>query len=596
LVGGDSAGGTLQQLLDGSKTVNALDGVWAFHDITDTWHQIGRLQEPATGGVLAPVNDESCLWMDARTADGKTVPASVMKFLNATKRITTLDWGVIGAYFVGIGIVGFWFARRQKDAEGYALGGRHMKWWATAISMAASHISTISFMAIPALVAGMGLVANSTAIFILATMIFSAYVTFPLLRRLKITSSYAYLEQRFGLSLRLIGSFQSIITQLMGRIGIVVMLPALAISSMTGISPWISVLAMGLFTTIYSTAGGFEAVIWTDVFQGILMFVGFILIGVLSFAHIDGGLDAFMTYGKQMERFNFFITDFDLTLPMLWYSLFTLVIATMSFASDAGTAQRVLATPLKDVRKFSYAQGVISIGVAALSAFVGLSLFAFFKSSPEFLSPVMKNDQMVPIFLVNMVPTGLAGLLLATLFAAAMANVSATVNLCAVMFAEDFYKRFNKKATGRSEMRVMQVATFVSGLFGTGMALWLLSLPMPTLWETFTRIMALLGGGFGGVFILGMFTRRTHEIGAVIGVIVSCFVAYFIQFSELDIHWSGLGLLITLSCIVFGYFSSLIIPWKRKDLTGLTVWDQVKDQVTDEELLARPQAAITHGH
>ena len=116
------------------------------------------------------------------------------------------------------------------------------------------------------------------------------------------------------------------------------------------------------------------------------------------------------------------------------------------------------------------------------------------------------------------------------------------------------------------------------------MALWLLTMDLPTLWEAFMRIMAYIGGGFGGIFILGMFTRRAHEVGAILGVIASFGMAWYFNNSDLSVHYSALTLLITGSCIVVGYVSSLIIPWKRKPLAGLTVWDQLEDQVDDEEL------------
>lgn len=122
---------------------------------------------------------------------------------------------------------------------------------------------------------------------------------------------------------------------------------------------------------------------------------------------------------------------------------------------------------------------------------------------------------------------------------------------------------------------------------GTAAALWLVSMPMPTLWETFMRIMALLGGGFGGVFILGFITQRANGPGTLIGVLASMAVAYLLQFRSLDVHWSTLGSLITLSCVVVGYIASLLIPAAPKDLTGLTMWNLVKAKVTDEELLAK---------
>lgn len=593
LVGGNQASGTLPQLIGGSFPQDLLDGVWAFHDPTDTWNQIGQSSIPASGGALLQINGESYLWVDAADAQGEVVPAVAMDFLRTTKTVSWIDWTVIGLYFAVVAWIGYIFARKNKDASTFALGNRNVKWWASSISMMATGVSTISFMAIPALVACIGMATTGPVIFMLFGVVMSAFLTYPLLRRLKITSTYEYVEQRFGLGLRLFGSFNSIIVQMMGRIGIVVMLPALAISTMTGIDPWISILTMGFVTTIYSTAGGFEAVIWTDVVQGVLMIAGFAAIGVLAYAGINGGLGTFIDYGRSMDRFNFFITEWDVRIPMIWFAIFGFIIQFMAFASDQATAQRVLSIPIKDVRKLAFLSGGFGMGIAYMAAAVGMGLFAFFKSNPEVLSPVMKNDQMVPLFIVSQVPVGVSGLLLATLFAASMSTISSSVNVCAVLFGEDFYKRFRKNASSKEEMRVMQVISLLSGAIGTGMALWLLSMDMPTLWESFMRIMAYVGGGYVGVFILGMFTRRTHELGAICGVLVSFGMAYYINNAHFSVHWSALSVFVVMSCIITGYVFSLVIPWKRKDLTGLTIWDQVPDLVTDEELIAKQEAAAT---
>ena len=582
LAGGDAVGGTLADLLSGTKAVAPVADVMAFHDPTDTWVQIGELPEAACGGMLAGENDTDFVLTGARHAAG---PASAQRlaFTRAAKPMRLLDWCIVIAYFVIVATVGGWFAKRQKSTEEYALGNRKMKWWASAISMYASGVSTISFMALPALIACIGLATTGPAIFMIIGAVIGAYVTFPLLRRLNITSTFEYLEHRYGLVLRLIGSFVGIIVQLMGRIGIVVMLPALAISSMTGLDPMVAILLTGIVTTLYSTAGGFEAVIWTDVVQGILMMTGFISLGLLAFVSVQGGPPAFLEYGRELGRFNLFITRFDLTTNMMWFAAAAYVINIMAFASDQATAQRVLSIPMKDVRKTSYLGSLFGMGSALIVGFVGISLFAFFKSEPELLTPVMKNDQIVPIFILSKVPTGFAGLLIATMFAAAMSTISTSVNSCAVMFGEDFYKRFRRAASSKEEMRVMQVASIVTGVVGTGLAMWILSRPMPTLWESFMRIMAMVGGGFIGVYALGMFTRRTHELGAIIGVAASFIMAYLVQYLPFDIHYNGLSTITVGSCLIAGYLSSLIIPWKTKPLRGLTVWDQI----TNEEARAR---------
>jgi SSS family transporter len=587
-LGGNRSGGTPGDFLAGRLPVDAAGGVWAFHSPTNTWVEVAKLGRPAFGGATVQVDDETCRWAGGQFADGTPVPLTAFRFPQATKRVAVLDWVVIAAYFVVTALIGFWFSRKQDSAEEFALGNRKMKWWAAAISSTATGVSTISFMAIPALIACTSLVHTFPAVFIIPGVLVGAFITYPMLRRLNITSAFEYLDRRFGRALRLFGSFNGIVVQMFGRIGVVVMLPALAISSMTGINPFYSVLAMGILTTLYSAAGGFEAVVWTDVFQGILMIVGFLLIGVLALANVPGGLPEVWRLGQEADKFRLAILDFDPTLPMIWFTILGTILGFLTFASDQATAQRVLATPMADVRKFAYLTGFNAVLVAVVAGAVGIFLFAFFKTSPEYLSPVMKNDQMVPLFLVNMVPAGISGLLLATLFAASMSTISSSVNSCSVLVAEDFYKRFRPQAGSRELMRVMQVTTLVAGAVGTAIALWLLQAPLPTLWETMNRIMALLGGGFGGVFILGMVTTRANQSGAIVGVVVAFVVAFVLQTTEVPVHYAGLGSLITLSCVITGYLASLVLPGSQKDLRGLTIWTMVSQRVTDDDLAASP--------
>lgn len=586
--GGDTSEGQLADYLQGTKATQPTPAVWTFHDPTETWNQIGELERALSGGLLHGMSNDRYVLVGARDRAGATVATRQIDFARTTQKMRVVDGVVIAVYFIFVAAVGAWFARRQNSAEEFALGNRNTKWWAAGISMFATGVSTISFMALPALYACAGL-ANVAQIFWMVPGIFiGAYVTFPLLRRLNLTSTYEYLEQRYGSALRLVGSFISIVGQIMGRIGIVVMLPSLAIASMTGMDPAHAIILLGAVTILYSSAGGFDAVIWTDVAQGMLMIVGFAIIGILAFANVPGGVDGVITEARALDRFRFIIPQFDLSVNMIWFGFFASIISIMSFASDQNTAQRVLCTPMKDVRKLSYLGGAFSIGIALLVAVVGIGLFGFFRTHPELMNPVMKNDQLVPLFILHRVPVGLSGLLIATLFAAAMSTVSSSVNSSSVLFAEDFYKRFKKNVSSREEMRVMQIFTVFSGVVGIGVALWLLNMPMPTLWESFLRITALFGGGFVGVYSLGMFTRRTHELGAILGVVVSCFVAYYIQRVTWDVHYGGLVIFIVGSCMLSGYVFSWIIPWKRKPLHGLTVWDQM----TNEEAEARLKATV----
>ncbi len=544
-----------------------------FHNLTSRWLPCGMLDCEVPGAFFRPGDNEREWILD----NGKI--ARKVFFDNSNELLPFWDYLVIGLYFVVVALVGMFFAKRQKNANDFALGGQRIKWWAAGISMMASGVSAISFMAIPAMIASTSLVFTAGIIFMLPGMLVAAYVTYPLFRRLNITSTFEYLENRYGLILRLAGSFLAISFQIFARMSVVILLPAIAVSAMTGISVGVCVLLIGGVTTLYSSAGGFEAVIWTDVVQGILIIVGFIAVGVIAYFNVPGGIDGIMEAGRAGDKFVLFMTGFDFSLPVVWISIIGMVLGWMTFASDQTIAQRISCTPLKDVRKLSYIYTILGVLVALMSGAIGVMLFAYFRSSPEMLDPVMVNDNMVPIFILKRVPVGITGIIIATLFAASMSTISTSVNTAAVLFGEDFIKRFCKKLTSKQELYFMQGMSLFSGLFGTAMAYYLISAKTPAIQQLNVELGALFGGGFAGVFALGMFTRRTHELGAIIGIIAGAVVPLLLKFYLVGVlHWSVWGIVSTLSCMVIGYLASLIIPWKHRDLRGLTIFDQIPDK------------------
>ena len=578
ILGGDQSEGTFKDLISGNKEVSPTSAIITYHSPTSTWVKLGDLDQPAYSGVFTNLDEDSSLYISQNNES----KATVYHFNSITKEIHPIDWIVIGLYFCVIAFIGYWFGRKKKSAEDFAVGGRSMKWWATAISCLASGISTISFMALPALVASTSLVMTCGSLFNLPGILIGAFITLPLLRRLNLISVYSYLERRFGVKLRMLGSFIGVLTQLMGRIGIVVMLPALAVSSMTGVNPTMAVLLMGIITTVYCTFGGFEAVIWTDVIQGILLLIGFLLLGCIAVMNVEGGFSTIIEHGTEMGRFEMFIWDFNPAVSMAWFVIIAEIIQILTFASDQVGAQRVNATPLKDIRKFAFFTGGYAIFSAITVGFVGLALFGFFKTNPELMTPIMKNEQMVPILMLSKVQVGILGILIATMFAAAMSTVSTSVNSISVLFAEDFFKKYKPEASSKELVRVMQVATIFSGIFGTGIAIYLLNSSLPSMWEGFTRIMSLVGGGFGAVFALGMFTRRCNEYGAIAAIITATSVNLYLQNASFYIHYSGLGIITMLTAMISGYGFSFIFPGEKKELKGLTVWDQISDKESRE--------------
>lgn len=550
---------------------------YVYHNVTNTWMEKTGLPISRVNGVMLARGKEY-LYIGGRDSEGKYLKDSVQfTSKRVVKSLATLDYVVIVVYFAIILAIGLFFAKKQDSAEEYALGNREVKWWAAGISMFATAASSISFMAIPAIIAATSLVHVSGIFFLIPMFFVSAYLTFPLLRRLKVTSTFEYQERRFGKGLRILGSIQNISMQLAGRMSVVMLLPALAVSAVTGLDLTLSILLMGGLTTVYTCFGGFEAVIWSDVMQGGMMLIGLFIIGITAVFALPDGLTTFMEVNQANHRLNTFIVSSDTSLPLFAFFVLMTIIAQMNFASDQSLAQRILCTPEKDVPKLAGTMTVCSVVVAALTGFAGLGLFAYFFTFPEQMDIQMKNDSMVPLYIVQELPIGAVGLIIAALFAASMSTLSSSMNSCAVLISEDFYKRFSKNPKEETALKVMKWATVAMGVIGTGSALILSKIDTPALMQIWTEICAVLMGGFVGVSILGLFTRRTNCGGAIVGIFASIVVSLCLKAFS-DMHWMSFNVLSTLSCCLFGYLSSFIIPGKKMDLTGLTLWDMLADE------------------
>lgn len=507
-----------------------------FHDVTDTWIMLPELPEAIESGRWEKI--DSSTW---RLDNGQK--ACAINFDESENRLPLLDYIVIVLYFLAMIAVGIIFAKRQKVADDFALGGQRVKWWASAMSIMASGTSAVSFMAIPAFIACTTVVNFAGMGLLIATALCCAYITYPLYRKLNITSTFEYLENRYGVFLRLVGSALAILAQLFARMSVVILIPALAISSLTGISVEWCVILLGVVTTLYSSFGGFEAVVYADVIQGVMMLGGLFLIAIIALINIPGGIPQIWETSMNADKLNLAIMSFDPALPNFWFVLLGTIIAQMSFASDQIMAQRIRCVPEKDIKKLAFMTwGTIGLN-SLLVIIVAVLLFVFFKFNPEILSPVMQNDEMIPVFILKKIPQGITGMVIAALFAASMSTISTSVNTCAVLFCEDFVRRFKKDLNDTQELFVMQGMSIFSGLFGTCMAYYLISSKTPFLSQLNVELGAMLGGGFAGVFALGMFTRRAHEAGAIMGILISASIPVLLKlYAGTAIHWSAWGL------------------------------------------------------
>lgn len=542
--------------------------MFAYNLVTDAWTPF------QTDVALAPFafgNRNSALLIGSADS-GELFSAKPETTL---RRFGWVDYSVIALYFIILGVIGSRFTR-QESSEEFTLGNRQVKWWAAGISMFATSASAISFMAVPALAFSTNLVWFLPVLLLIPSYFITAYFIYPLLRRLNITSTYEYLEQRFNRTLRLLASGQCILLQTFGRGSVVLLLPALAISLITGLDVLWAVTIMGVCTLIYTVSGGFEAVIWTEVFQAVLMFLAPVVIIVTALVALPGGFGEFWQTGTTYAKFDIALLTWDVTVPALWIMLLSGFVTTViNPAGDQPVIQRVFSSPLAEVRKVNATSNVCGIVIGLLTQGMGLVLFAYFHRFPQQFVPESQLDQLVPLYVTQAMPVGFGGVIVAAIFAAAMSTVASATNSVATIYVEDFHPKSRTAKSPEGQVRLLRFVSLLVGVIATVTALALGLFNMKSLMIFWAQIMALLGGGFVGVYILGMFTKRTNGFGAVAGALMSIVVAMVLKYFT-SAHWALYFPAAALSCIAFGYFFSLFRPAPVLR-PGLTVYHPVPD-------------------
>ena len=490
----------------------------------------------------------------------------------------TLEWPdyLVIALYLGINIGIGWWVHRQKHTTGadYFLGGGRIPPWASAISWYGTAVSSVSFMALPAyayskdwlpMVAGP---IGSCSGFIVA------YAFLGIIRRLRTPTIFAYLQARFNREVRLFVAGLAIILKIFGRASVIMVLPALALASATGMNVYVSIVMMGIVTTAYSMEGGFEAVVWTDVMQVLVMFAGVFFMVWYAAAGVDGGLMGIVREGAAAQKFQFISWENNLTDVTAWVVTGLFIGTIFAMVSDQALMQRVLAAKdYRDARRTVVMGSILGFPSNAVFFFVGTALFAFYQANPARLVPDLPNDAIVGYFIAHELPTGLVGLIIAAIFAGAMSTLSSSIGAVAAVASSDFLQILRPQLVETHSVRLGRWVTLASGVFATTMALWVASVEVASLWDKAVRLLALFGGALPGVFALGMLTRRTNSAGVLIGAIASIASTVWVQnFTSLNTFFhSFCAFVVSLSV---GYIASLCFgrPPTPSQLQGLTVW------------------------
>jgi solute:Na+ symporter, SSS family len=550
--------------------------VLAYHTITDTWivggesaaNQVTTAAAPWAGGYVVatgevrPRHRTSAVWWVTTAA--------------TTSGFGAIDFVVLVIYLLAMVGVGVGLARRNANTEDYFRGSQRTRWWVAGCSIFATMLSSITYMAIPAKAFAQDLVYLVGNFMILAVAPIAIYLALPFFRRLDVTSAYEYLERRFNRSVRWFASVSFTLFHVF-RMGIVMSLAALALATITPLSATQCVLLMGGLSVLYCTLGGIAAVMWTDTIQTVVLLGGGLLCFALAVAGATGGWGEAWRAALEDGKLRAYNPGWDPTSPalVLWVvALGAIGQNVSSYTADQAVVQRYLTTP--DPRRAAHsiwAAALLAMPASILFYFLGTALYLYYKSHPEQLDPTFMTDQILPQFIAHAVPSGVAGLIVAGIFAAAQSTISTSMNSTATAVVTDFLRPLGVARDERGYLRWARALTLASGLGGTALGVTFIDPANRSLFDSFLRVVGLFMGVLGGLFLLGMLTRRATGWGAMIGAMAGASVMALLPICT-AIHgylYAAIGIAV---CFVVGYAASRLWP-APADIRGLTIHTRV---------------------
>lgn len=455
-------------------------------------------------------------------------------------QMTALDWTICSVYIVAAMAIGMYFATRSASQEDYLLGGRRMNWVVVGISIFAGGFSSLSFVGMPRAAA------YGDYHLYLALLLVPIFVTpvlwfwfIPLYHRLQVLSAYEYLEQRFDRRIRRIGSvLYSLYTigwsaTMLYAIGVILEL----VLGLTPVQFVVAVVAIGIFATGYTMAGGVRAVIWTDVVQFFIIVISISLLIIAIGEEIPGGWATVWETGRKHDKFQMLDMKWDLRATNFYaacaYGAFVLL---AEFAVSQNSVQRYATMPSVSAARRALVINAVSLSVVSLAFFaIGTALFTFYHTGTATGFPAIgREDHLLSYFILTQIPeSGLMGLFLAGIFAAGMSSMDGAINSLTSTLASEL------KALGRNvSVSFDRLSTLLFGLVIVVTALIVGQLDQ----HVFNIIMKIAGTLMGpllGVFLLGMMVAKANARGAALGLGAGMLTILVLMPTDVSHWWYG---------------------------------------------------------
>lgn len=482
-----------------------------------------------------------------------------------------LDLIIIFGYLIGIVLFGTWFGRKQKTTADYFLGDRSVPWWAVAFSIVATETSTITFISIPGVAFAQGGNFGFLQLvfgYLLGRIVISL-LFIPSYFRGELLTVYQLLDQRFGGKIKMVAASLFVVMRNIAD-GIRLLLTAIVLSAVyAAFQPGAnsetiiigSIILIGVAMIIFTYFGGMEAVIWVEVIQLGIYIAGAIAAMIVLISSIDGGLATVNTLATQFGKYSLFDFTLDHTRTYtFWSGLIGGCFLTMStHGTDQYLVQRYLCTdrPRKAITAL-LTSGVIVFAQFVGFLFIGVLLFAFYTTTG---ATTVGGDRVFPDFITKYMPTGLSGLVVAAIFAAAM---SSSLNSIAATAVNDLYKPFRPNRDDKHYLKVSHLLTLIWGVVQVGVAIGVRNQPGSAL-SMALSIASLINGPILGVFLVGTFLRRVSQPPALIGMLVSITSMLYV-FLATKIAWTWYVFLGSVITFVVAWVASFAFAPSTKEI------------------------------
>lgn len=503
-----------------------------------------------------------------------------------------IDLFVIAFYLLGMIGIGVYFSRKNTSTDQFTKASGHIPGWALGLSLYATFLSSNTFLGVP----GKAFGSDWNAFVFSLSMPFAAWIAakyfVPFYRKSAEISAYTHLEHRFGPWARTYAMICFVLTQL-ARMGSIFFGIALTLQALTGIDMRTIMMVSGACIITYTMLGGMEAVIWTEVVQGIIKTVGALLVLGIIIHEMDNGFSDIISIGSADNKFSlgsYDLTDFSSSTFWVIF-LYGFFINLNNFGIDQNYVQRYhTAKNAKEAARSIWLCVYWYVPVSLIFFFIGTALYAYFQQHPELIESVKNQvaiemgvdvstlqpgdygDKVLPYFMVTKVPAGLLGLIIAAILSAAMSTISSGMNSSATVFLKDIYQRYiNKDVTPKQEMVVLYLATGAMGIFA--IATGIVMIGVKSILDIWWQLAGIFAGGMLGLFLLGMISKSTGNAVAKLATILGILVILWMTFSHfLPDQYSGLRNVLHVNMVIvvgtLTIFLSGILLTKLKLLSG----------------------------